>query len=107
MYDVYGNRLRKGHCEVHPKVAEEYPCFLCIQSRKEFEDRRKEKRNHSKNVIEVNAEAILTKREYFAGLAMQGGWYDMTDAGMLKHYEYTAKACVAMADALLAALEEQ
>lgn len=49
----------------------------------------------------------LTKREHYAGLAMQGGWYDMTDAGKAKHYEYAARACVAMADALLAALEEQ
>lgn len=28
-YDIYGESLRKGHCEVHPHVHEEYPCSLC------------------------------------------------------------------------------
>ena len=30
-YDIYGNPLRRGHCEVHPHVHEEYPCSVCIQ----------------------------------------------------------------------------
>lgn len=29
VYDIYGNRLRKGYCEVHPNVPEIYPCFRC------------------------------------------------------------------------------
>ena len=29
-YDIYGEPLRPGHCEVHPHVHEEYPCSLCI-----------------------------------------------------------------------------
>jgi len=28
-FDIYGNNLKRGHCEVHPNVAEEYPCSLC------------------------------------------------------------------------------
>jgi hypothetical protein len=28
-YDIYGNTLRRGFCEVHPHVNEEYPCSLC------------------------------------------------------------------------------
>jgi len=28
-YDIYGNNLKRGHCEVHPQVGEEYPCSLC------------------------------------------------------------------------------
>jgi hypothetical protein len=28
-WDIYGNALRRGHCEVHPQVHEEYPCSLC------------------------------------------------------------------------------
>ena len=28
-FDIYGNPLRRGYCEVHPQVAEEYPCQLC------------------------------------------------------------------------------
>ena len=29
-FDIYGNNLARGHCEVHPNVAEEYPCSLCM-----------------------------------------------------------------------------
>jgi len=28
-YDIYGNNLARGHCEVHPWVGESYPCSLC------------------------------------------------------------------------------
>jgi len=30
-YDIYGNNLARGHCEVHPWVGEEYPCSLCYE----------------------------------------------------------------------------
>lgn len=29
-YDIYGNPLRRGHCEAHPHVHEEYPCSMCV-----------------------------------------------------------------------------
>ena len=28
-FDIYGNRLTPGHCEVHPDEFGEYPCELC------------------------------------------------------------------------------
>ena len=28
-YDIYGQNLASGHCEVHPWVGETYPCSLC------------------------------------------------------------------------------
>lgn len=28
-FDIYGENLRPGFCEVHPHVAESYPCSLC------------------------------------------------------------------------------
>lgn len=39
-YDIYGNPLRRGYCEVHPDVAEEYPCYQCLLD--EGEKRRKQ-----------------------------------------------------------------
>lgn len=30
-FDIYGNYLRPGHCEVHPEVPEEFPCYRCIE----------------------------------------------------------------------------
>lgn len=33
-WDIYGNKLARGHCEVHPGVAQEYPCYICIEEKK-------------------------------------------------------------------------
>lgn len=30
-YDIYGETLERGHCEVHPWVHVSYPCPICIQ----------------------------------------------------------------------------
>lgn len=30
-YDIYGNDLKEGYCEVHPNVPEYYPCYICCQ----------------------------------------------------------------------------
>lgn len=30
-FDIYGNNLKRGHCEVHSHIAEEYPCSVCMQ----------------------------------------------------------------------------
>lgn len=32
-WDIYGNPLQRGHCEVHPHVHEEYPCSVCISEK--------------------------------------------------------------------------
>jgi len=37
-YDIYGNYLKLGHCEVHPNIKEPYPCSQCELEREE--DRR-------------------------------------------------------------------
>jgi len=29
-YDIYGDHLRRGYCEVHPDVHEEWPCSECL-----------------------------------------------------------------------------
>ena len=34
-YDIYGNILERGHCEVHPWVNESYPCPECIGDNKQ------------------------------------------------------------------------
>lgn len=30
-FDIYGNVLRRGYCEVHPDMPEGYPCSECMQ----------------------------------------------------------------------------
>ena len=31
-FDIFGERLTPGYCEVHPSGPEEYPCWLCIDA---------------------------------------------------------------------------
>ena len=38
-WDIYGEPLRRGHCEVHPYVHEEYPCSACIADKQSSEHR--------------------------------------------------------------------
>jgi hypothetical protein len=41
-YDIYGNNLRRGYCEVHPHVHQEYPCDICF---KDIEQNNRKNRN--------------------------------------------------------------
>lgn len=36
-YDIYGEPLRRGHCEVHPHVHEEYPCSVCLAEKRQHD----------------------------------------------------------------------
>lgn len=41
-WDIYGNNLRRGYCEVHPHVQQEYPCDICCRERRDSDNQRKE-----------------------------------------------------------------
>lgn len=41
-WDIHGNRLERGHCEVHPWIHQEYPCGLCCRERDDHERQRAE-----------------------------------------------------------------
>ena len=36
-WDIFGNPLQRGHCEVHPHVHEEYPCSVCISEKRQHD----------------------------------------------------------------------
>lgn len=70
-WDIYGNPLQRGHCEVHPYVHEEYPCSLCMNESYQYEERKKieremqaqcerdyEKYHNEQLFIELNSELI-------------------------------------------------
>ena len=38
-WDIYGEPLTPGYCEVHPQIHQEYPCFVC----QEFERAERER----------------------------------------------------------------
>jgi len=76
-YDIYGNNLKRGHCEVHPQVAEEYPCSLCYaehdrqeqnrqeQNRQEQEYYKQQEKEHYKQMEKEPTEIDMTvSREY-------------------------------------------
>jgi len=44
-FDIYGQHLQRGHCEVHPWVHSEYPCPVCLS---ESDKRRREKEDEKK-----------------------------------------------------------
>jgi len=61
-WDIYGESLREGYCEVHPHVQEEYPCSLCYA-----EDRQREERLERDQQLRQNREIItICAREFEA-----------------------------------------
>jgi len=35
-YDIYGQTLRRGYCEVHPDMHQKYPCDMCMANEREY-----------------------------------------------------------------------
>lgn len=56
-YDIYGDLLERGHCEVHPWVPEEYPCREC--------QRDEERRQHYVNMEREYLEALECAHKEF------------------------------------------
>lgn len=55
-FDIYGKNLRRGYCEVHPDVPEEYPCFYC---RQDYENHRKQKEEYELAMVEQENEYYI------------------------------------------------
>ena len=60
-FDIYGNDLARGHCEVHPYVHEEYPCSVCM-----MDNRRKQE--EKRQMREMQAEQ---ERQYYDDMAKE------------------------------------
>lgn len=41
-WDIYGNNLREGFCEVHPHVNQYYPCWICCDEIQREEERQRD-----------------------------------------------------------------
>ena len=61
-FDIFGNRLRPGYCEVHPDVAEEYPCSLCTENRQQ--DERQSRQDQYDDEIREWEEAMAAEAEH-------------------------------------------
>lgn len=52
-WDIYGNKLEPGHCEVHPWVPIEYPCPTCVDERRSREGVSPEQLNRKLREISI------------------------------------------------------
>ena len=65
-YDIYGNNLQRGHCEVHPWVHEEYPCSICCtQSRQDDAIYKERKRQDDELRDMYEREQLLNARDEY------------------------------------------
>lgn len=69
-YDIYGEILRSGHCEVHPHIHEPYPCSLCLADDRRREDDRRAEREYER---QINAEYERYCEEMFVQHCMEEG----------------------------------
>lgn len=60
-YDIYGEPLQCGCCEVHPWVHEEWPCSLCISERNQREQN--DRQNESEYHMNMDIELLKDQRE--------------------------------------------
>lgn len=51
-FDIYGNHLRPGYCEVHPDHRGTYPCDLCEEREQDDYYRRQEENEYYKHLEE-------------------------------------------------------
>jgi galactose-1-phosphate uridylyltransferase len=64
-YDIYGNHLRPGYCEVHPNHRGIYPCDLCEEEIAENDYYKQQEKDYFRQQEE----------EYYAQLAEQEAYY--------------------------------
>ena len=57
-YDIYGNYLRPGYCEVHPNRRGSYPCDLCEEEIM-YDGRFINRKDFSGEVIIIRAENVF------------------------------------------------
>jgi hypothetical protein len=61
-YDIYGEVLSRGHCEVHPWVHEEYPCSLCFADNEKYRKQNQQEKKYYEQMEREYAESI--ERDY-------------------------------------------
>ena len=62
-YDIWGQPLARGHCEVHPHVCEEYPCSACYSEERDYRQEQaayeKSLQDHYEHAMEEEYQAYL------------------------------------------------
>ena len=67
-FDIYGQNLRRGYCEVHPDVPEEYPCFFC---RQKYDNNKRQKEEYDRDMAMQEQEYYIEQHiHYEIGLCL-------------------------------------
>ena len=77
-WDIYGNPLKRGNCEVHPHVHEEYPCSVCLSERRQRDEANRDHQAQHDMILEVEhlkmqRDELLTALEEIASCATPYG----------------------------------
>lgn len=67
-YDIYGQPLRRGYCEVHPDVHQEYPCPCCVIEYNRHEQLKMMEEEHDRQMQEEYDAAM--NNEYWSSQVM-------------------------------------
>lgn len=90
-YDIHGNVLKEGYCEVHPNVPEYYPCYICYQEidienqRQQHKYEQLQPEHPEPKIYEIDFEGhVLAKIEVYNGelkvLAAMNGYGNAINA---------------------------
>ena len=60
-WDIYGNPLARGHCEVHPHVHEEYPCSVCMAEKRQREQASQQ--SEAEHYLQVEIDRLNAERD--------------------------------------------
>ena len=79
-WDIYGEPLKRGYCEVHSWVAEEYPCSLCEIERQKWEfQKQREREMHQER---QNTDKLFQFIEHLRSQSFEG-WSEEAKKGYL------------------------
>lgn len=101
-WDIYGNPLARGHCEVHPHVHEEYPCSVCMAEKRQREQASQQ--SEAEHYLQIEIEKLKQERlelikclESFMDLTKESsgisGWHLNGDIAEWDEFECVGEAC--------------
>jgi len=60
-YDIYGQPLRRGYCEVHPDMHQEYPCYICLYNAREYQENSEERDHYEQEMYEQYCKDMISE----------------------------------------------
>lgn len=90
-YDIYGNKLRSGYCEVHPDIPGQFPCGECERERQYYEQQSRQGAEYD----EYQRGRDDERKAIVAWLrANSGEWFsNITDNGQCEHGSWSWDGC--------------